>query len=220
MLIGTNTTQANSAITIACNSTGVSTSGGIRITQTTTQIGASNNGATTTMYGTTIFPSGSTLDISNAVVNVKLNSSSTSTLKTVIYDSTTSKIYYSTTKTFVIPHPTTSTKYLVHACLEGPESGVYYRGKGEIVNNENTTVYLPNYVDAFATDFTVQITPICNNHNYIPVYGASEVENNQFVVYGPTGKFYWLVQGKRGDIEVEPDISETKVYGTGPYKWI
>jgi len=53
MLIGTNTTPANSAITIACNSTGVSTSGGIRITQTATQIGAQNGLSTTNIYGPT-----------------------------------------------------------------------------------------------------------------------------------------------------------------------
>ena len=31
-------------------------------------------------------------------------------------------------KTFVIDHPIDPERYLVHACVEGPESGVYYRG--------------------------------------------------------------------------------------------
>lgn len=142
----------------------------------------------------------------------------------MLYNSSTYEVGYSsvatvTTKTFVIPHPTTPTKYLVHACLEGPESGVYYRGKGEVTDNQQTTVYLPDYVDALATEFTVQITAIYNG-SQIQVYNASEVANNQFTVYGPTGKFYWLVQGKRGDIEVEPDVYTTKVHGNGPYRWI
>jgi hypothetical protein len=142
----------------------------------------------------------------------------------MLYNSTTFEVGYSsvatvTAKTFVIPHPTTPTKYLVHACLEGPESGVYYRGKGEVVDNQQTTVYLPDYVDALATEFTVQITAIYNG-TQIQTYNTSEVANNQFTVYGPTGKFYWLVQGKRGDIEVEPDVNTTKVHGNGPYRWI
>jgi hypothetical protein len=146
-------------------------------------------------------------------------SSIANTQKCLAYNTTNNLIGY-TTKTFVIPHPLKTEKYLVHACLEGPESGVYYRGKGEITENGETTIELPNYVDALATDFTVQLTPICKNSHYIPVYGASEVANNQFTVYGPTGKFYWLVQGKRGDIEVEPDVRTTNVHGDGPYRWI
>ena len=32
-------------------------------------------------------------------------------------------------KNFVIPHPTKEGKQLVHTCLEGPENGVYVRGR-------------------------------------------------------------------------------------------
>jgi hypothetical protein len=38
-------------------------------------------------------------------------------------------------KTFIIEHPIDTSKYLIHACLEGPEAGVYYRGKATIDNN-------------------------------------------------------------------------------------
>ena len=44
-------------------------------------------------------------------------------------------------KTFIINHPLDDSKYLVHACLEGPEAGIYYRGDGEITNNESTYYY-------------------------------------------------------------------------------
>src|SRR5262245_13955049 len=37
------------------------------------------------------------------------------------------------TKSFQITHPLDSSAFLRHACLEGPENGVYYRGKGTIV---------------------------------------------------------------------------------------
>jgi hypothetical protein len=39
-------------------------------------------------------------------------------------------LLYNTSKTFIIDHPIKKDKYLVHACVEGPETGVYYRGKG------------------------------------------------------------------------------------------
>jgi hypothetical protein len=125
----------------------------------------------------------------------------------------------STSKTFVIDHPINKNKYLVHACLEGPESGVYYRGKGEIVNNESVIIHLPDYVEALATDFTVQITPIYSGKKMEQLY-TTEVENNSFTVNGENCKFFWIVQGKRIDIDVEPFKSSVDVKGTGPYKWI
>jgi hypothetical protein len=70
-----------------------------------------------------------------------------------------------------------------------------------------------------ATDFTIQITPIYSNKEIKQLY-TSEVENNSFKVYGENCKFFWCVQGKRCDIEVEPNKLCVKVKGDGPYKWI
>jgi hypothetical protein len=122
-------------------------------------------------------------------------------------------------KTFVIDHPTNANKYLVHACLEGPESGVYYRGRGEIINNLQVTIHLPEYVEHLASEFTLQITPIYSGRNMQQLY-TSEIENNAFIVYGENCAFFWHVTGKRGDIEVEPSKDTTNVKGSGPYKWI
>jgi len=122
-------------------------------------------------------------------------------------------------KSFIIDHPLNQNKYLVHSCLEGPEAGVYYRGKGKIENNESVVIGLPDYVSTLATDFTVQLTGIVNNNN-INLYGSSEVVNNEFTVYGPNGSFYWHLYGKRFDIEVEPNKNNVIVKGDGPYKWI
>jgi hypothetical protein len=121
-------------------------------------------------------------------------------------------------KSFIINHPTDNNKYLVHFCLEGPEAGIYYRGKGEIINNEYTEVKLPDYVDNFSSNFTVKITPIYNNK--IIILNASEVENNKFKVYGENSKFYWVVYGNRYDIDVEPDKISVNVKGEGPYLYI
>jgi hypothetical protein len=122
-------------------------------------------------------------------------------------------------KSFIINHPVDEAKYLVHACLEGPEAGVYYRGKGEILNNKYITINLPDYVENLATDFTIQITPIYCGKKIEQLY-TSEVINNSFNVYGENCSFYWLVQGKRNNIEIEPLKSNVNVKGNGPYKWI
>ena len=112
---------------------------------------------------------------------------------------------------------------MVHACLEGPESGVYYRGKGEIVNGTCVEIRLPEYFGALckdADDATVQITHIYDGK--VKVFSASEVnlETNTFTVYGENGRFNWLVHGKRENIRVEYNKSSTKVGGDGPYKYI
>ena len=142
----------------------------------------------------------------------------------LIYNSGTSEIASNNTgKPFVIDHPLhknkKNDKYLVHACVEGPETGVYYRGKGEITNNENVEIKLPDYATTIATDFTVHITPIYKKYKTTVNYAVSKVCNGSFIVYGDNGKFYWSVYGKRGSLNVEPLKSESPVYGDGPYKW-
>jgi hypothetical protein len=134
------------------------------------------------------------------------------------YSTGTSEITYNTAKTFVINHPNDSERYLVHACLEGPEDGIYYRGKAEITDNNSTIITLPTYVNALGADFTVQITPIYNGT--LNQYAASEVENGRFTVYGQNGKFCWLVNGKRSTFNVEPLKSSAQLMGQGPYKWL
>jgi len=121
----------------------------------------------------------------------------------------------SSSKTFVIDHPLDDSKYLVHACLEGPEAGVYYRGEGKIVNGESVEITLPEYTTNFY-DFTVQITPI----NSRLVYGTSKVVNGKFKVIGDNGDFFWLVHATRQQIIVEPNKQDVTVKGDGPYTYI
>ena len=117
---------------------------------------------------------------------------------------------------------------MVHACLEGPESGVYYRGEGEISNNQKSTIiYLPNYVKYLAKDFTIQITPILDFNTQDEDFSAqpssfyaSQVIDNSFKVFGKPSKFYWHVTGKRREIEVEPDKKDFILKGDGPYTYI
>lgn len=60
-------------------------------------------------------------------------------------------------KSFDIPHPTKENHRLVHACLEGPEVGVYYRGK--LVNSN--VIDLPEYWRELVDleTITVNLTP-------------------------------------------------------------
>ena len=125
----------------------------------------------------------------------------------------------SPSKTFIIDNPQNKEKYLVHACLEGPEVGVYYRGKSQVTNDTSVTVNLPDYIPGWAYDFTITVTGIYDGK--LKLYNASEVdESGAFIVYGENGKFNWIAIGKRGDINAEPYKNEIVVKGDGPYKWV
>ena len=122
-----------------------------------------------------------------------------------------------TYKTFVVDHPKKPDNYLVHACLEGPEAGVYYRGTIEILD-EFVEVELPDYVDSLAKDFTVHVTPVFNGK--LRMANATRVKDNKFRIYGDKGPVDWAVYGSRGYFDVEPSKNTTDVQGNGPYKWI
>jgi len=149
-----------------------------------------------------------------------IQSSNSETNVLLTYDTTTSEITYNTTKTFVINHPIDKDKYLVHACLEGPEAGVYYRGKGIITNNEYVKINLPEYVKYIGSNYTINITRIYSGTKTNETYETSEIENNSFTVYGTNGSFYWIVYAERLKIETEPDKKEVKLRGDGPYTYL
>ena len=123
-------------------------------------------------------------------------------------------------KSFVIDHPDDSEKYLVHGCLEGPEAGVYYRGRAEITNDEFVDIELPKYVKNLAVDLTFQITPIYEGKKITTILSATEVKDNAFRVYGDNCKFHWTVFGQRAPVNVEVDKNRVSVRGDGPYRWI
>jgi hypothetical protein len=126
---------------------------------------------------------------------------------------------YQGSKTFIIDHPTNPDKYLVHACLEGPENGVYYRGKGKIENDIYTTIQLPKYVVSLATNFTIHLSKKYN-YEYNNNLSFSDIdENGEFIVYGTNCEFHWIVYGERKTLIVEPDKDAIIIEGNGPYKW-
>ncbi len=62
-----------------------------------------------------------------------------------------------TTKKFDIPHPTKENHRLAHACIEGPENGVYFRGRLIDANVIQLPEYWKGLVDA--ETITVNLTP-------------------------------------------------------------
>uniref|UniRef100_A0A6C0IR98 Uncharacterized protein n=1 Tax=viral metagenome TaxID=1070528 RepID=A0A6C0IR98_9ZZZZ len=122
-------------------------------------------------------------------------------------------------KTFIIDHPTEVNKYLVHACLEGPENGVYYRGKGKIENDIWTTVQLPNYVTKLATNFTIHLSKKYNCDTNSNLTFTDIDENSEFIVYGNNCEFHWIVYGERKPLVVEPNKDDIVIHGNGPYTW-
>ena len=137
------------------------------------------------------------------------------------YSQSRNELFNTDAQSFVIQHPIEDNKYLVHACLEGPEAGIYYRGKGEIINHEFLEIYLPSYVDKIGKDFTVYITPVYNSSKDIGNhYGASPVKDGKFTVFGPNGQFNWMVMGSRKEIEAEVLKEKVELKNVGPYTWL
>lgn len=139
----------------------------------------------------------------------------------LVYNTTSSQIYLSTgSKSFVIDHPHDPTQYLVHACLEGPEVGVYYRGKGTVINGNSVQIELPEYVQHIAHNFTIEITTLYNAlHKKQVVYRVSPVKNNAFIVHGENGSFYWTVFGERQRLQTTI-LKNTPIHGDGPYTYV
>jgi hypothetical protein len=138
------------------------------------------------------------------------------------YNTTTKEVTYQTyategAKTFVINHPLYDDKYLVHVCMESPESGVMYRGECILKNNEGSKIiYLPSYCTEWS-NYTINITAIDSLN--INMY-TSDVSNNMFTIHGDDGVIHWTVYATRDSIVVEPDINSTTIHGNGPYKYI
>ena len=76
-------------------------------------------------------------------------------------------IEYLNGQSFKIDHPLDpKNKYLEHGSLEGPEHGIYQRGRAS--GYKEVTVELPDYFIALSEDdYSIQITPRINAHLYV-----------------------------------------------------
>lgn len=102
-------------------------------------------------------------------------------------------------KQFDIPHPNKKGMRLRHACIEGPEVGVYYRGKLENQNQIILPDYWNNLIDI--ETITVNLTP---NNTYQELYVKNiewgKVINIANNLSGPINCFY-TVFAERKDVE-------------------
>jgi hypothetical protein len=116
-------------------------------------------------------------------------------------------------KKFDIPHPTKPNHRLVHTCLEGPEIGVYYRGKLENTNVIELPEYWRGLVDA--ESITVNLTP----HNYYQELFVKSIEwGTRIVVQNNSGSSIncsYVVHGKRKDVpDLEVEYKGTEMRGS------
>ncbi len=156
------------------------------------------------------------------IAPVNVNSSASVGTFPLGYNATTHEIFANAAKTFVITHPLDQTKYLVHGCLEGPESGVYYRGTAKIAEGQKSArVTLPKYCAAF-DEFTAFAVPVCEDEDiHLRPIAVGKVRDNAFSVFsdGP-GQFNWSVYARRANINIEISKNTAKLKGNGPYVWL
>lgn len=102
-------------------------------------------------------------------------------------------------KSFDIPHPTKKNHRLAHACIEGPEVGVYYRGR--LINNN--VIELPEYWRGLVDPetITVNLTP---HESYQELFVKTIEWGTKIIVVnnssGPINCSY-TVYAKRCDVE-------------------
>ena len=100
-------------------------------------------------------------------------------------------------KNFVIPHPTKEGKQLVHTCLEGPENGVYVRGKLLNKNVIELPEYWTNLVDEGT--ITVSITPVGAHQDII----VKRIGDNKVYLQAKPGipiNCFYHIFGTRKDV--------------------
>ena len=132
--------------------------------------------------------------------NVALNQSNTNTS----YKLYVNGAFGAVSKSFVIPHPTKENHELRYGSLEGPEHGVYVRGKVT-----DGVIELPDYWTALVDEdtITVQLTAIGDSGNRWVI----DVADNKITTGG--GAAFYFVQAERKDIdklEVEVELPVVK----------
>lgn len=103
--------------------------------------------------------------------------------------------FAATTKSFVIPHPTKAGYKLCHGSLEGPENGVYVRGK-----SKESVIHLPEYWTKLVDpdSITVNLTAIGNSQTL----WVKEVRDNKVYVESDNNEihYFYTVFAERVDV--------------------
>ena len=114
-----------------------------------------------------------------------------------------------TTKSFTIDHPTKPGKKLRYGSLEGPENGVYIRGK-----SNNNSIELPEYWTKLIDEdsITVQLTAIGKPQQLY----VERIENNVVYIQSEENRknisqlnYYYLINAERIDVDkLQVEIEE------------
>jgi hypothetical protein len=98
------------------------------------------------------------------------------------------------TKSFDIPHPTKENMRLRYGSLEGPENGVYVRGR-----SKEDYICLPDYWAGLVDEdtITVNITPIGKKQD---IY-VDSIEDNKVYLGGKIKEYFFTVYGERKDVD-------------------
>ena len=106
--------------------------------------------------------------------------------------------FAATTKSFVIDHPTKPGFKLRYGSLEGPENGVYIRGK----LSNNNTIELPEYWTELVHEdsITVNLTPIGRNPG---VHSVIDISDNTIVIESTNDiiNCFFTVFAERKDVD-------------------
>lgn len=105
-------------------------------------------------------------------------------------------------KYFKVNHPTKPGYYLVHSCLEGPEHGIYIRGK-----SNSKKIDLPDYFVNFVDYNSITVNLTCYG-SYTPIFVEKiDKENNCIHINEPLrnrskvfeGEYFYVIFAERVD---------------------
>jgi hypothetical protein len=101
-----------------------------------------------------------------------------------------------TQKSFTIDHPTKEGHKLRYGSLEGPENGVYVRGRLK----DDNTIELPEYWSELVHEdsITVDVTSIGKQHTWVEDFSSSSVTIG---TDSKTVNCFYVVYGERKDVD-------------------
>jgi hypothetical protein len=114
------------------------------------------------------------------------------------------------TKSFIEPHPTDAGKQIRYVCLEGRESGTYFRGTGRIVGGFATIEVPEDFRLVSRPDgLTVQLTPVGD----LAVLAVMSQSLDRIVVRGSGDvEFHYMVNGVRRNVPALEPIQENRFF--------
>ena len=135
--------------------------------------------------------------IINSDGNVGIGTNNPTQKLTVLGNATVSGSITGSSKSFLIDHPTKENKKLEHGSLEGPEFGVYHRGRAQ-----SNTITLPDYWTALVREETITVQLTSNGsfqHLYVVSQSLTEIVIG--AADGETIDCFYTVYGERADID-------------------